>query len=89
MSEIEEAAREQLRNVVDTLTGALYQLVGIAASLPGPTEAESRLEEESPEPGSPTEVRTAIDCVLADHLRPAIESLAAVGLSQENSMDRR
>lgn len=80
MAEIQEEAREQLRNVVDTLTGALYQLVGIAASLPTSGEAENPLGEESPEPGSPAEVRTAIDCVLADHLRPAIESLAAVAL---------
>jgi hypothetical protein len=62
----ERAAKEEIRDVVRSLEALRFRLVGVRASLPAPTDEET-------DPAA--DLRTVIDCVLADSLGPAIRDL--------------
>lgn len=82
MSEPEEIAQEQLREVVRELEGARFRLLGVQASLPpAPMELVSFVEDE--EMDTRTEIRAVIQCVLDDFLGPAIRDLRKVGALPE------
>jgi hypothetical protein len=68
MSEI-QAARTELRDVVEELGGIERRLRGVAASLSGKGEPEAGNAAE--------EVRSVIECVLLDSIGPAIRDLRA------------
>lgn len=65
--------RRHLRRVLDQLEALRWQLIGIKLSLPEP--AERALEDVSDEWDAVTELRTVIECVLDDDLRPAFQDL--------------
>lgn len=65
--------RRHLRRVLDQMESLWWQLLGIKLSLPEPPE--KALEDMSDEWDAVTELRTVIECVLDDDLRPAFEDL--------------
>lgn len=74
MSEREDEAQARVRGVVEELRAIRLRLEEIAAGLPvSPREAMMLLGEE--EPDVVTELRSTIECVLADQIRPAIRDL--------------
>ena len=66
--------RRHLRRVLEQMEAIRWQLVGIKLSLTEPPE-ERVLEDVSDEWDAVTELRTVIECVLDDDLRPALEYL--------------
>jgi hypothetical protein len=70
MSDIESEAQVQLREVVRELRSIHYRLLGLIASLPSPQTPE---DEEAADAGS--WMRATLECVLVDHIRPAIQDL--------------
>jgi hypothetical protein len=76
VSEGEEAARAELRGIVEELDGLRARLVDLHGQLPVPAEESAMLAGEL-EMDFPTEVRSVIECVLNDSLQPAIRDLAA------------
>ena len=70
----EEAARVELRSIVDALDSIRARLVDLHARLPVPPEETAMLVGEI-EMDFSTEVRSVIECVLNDSLRPAIRDL--------------
>jgi len=72
--EIESAARAQLREIAAALETLRFQLLGVQASLP-PSPLEETPLLETDEMDTPTEIRTAIGCVLEDRIAPAIRDL--------------
>lgn len=85
MSEPEEIAQEQLREIVRELEATRFRLLGVQASLPlAPEELVRPLEMEVMD--TATQLRAVIQCVVDDFLRPAIRDLgAAARLGQESS----
>jgi hypothetical protein len=72
----EEAARAELRSVVEYLDAIRARLVDLHARLPvSPQETAMLLGEE--EMDFATEVRSVIECILHDMIQPAIRDLAA------------
>jgi hypothetical protein len=71
----EEAVRAALRGVVEDLDRIRGQLVDLHATLPVPPEEAAMLAGEM-EMDFATEVRSVIECILNDNLRPAIRALA-------------
>ena len=70
--------KRHLRRVLDQMESIRWQLTGIKLSLPEPPE--KALDDVSDEWDAVTELRTIIECVLDDDLRPAFEDLRkAVG----------
>jgi hypothetical protein len=65
--------RRHLRRVLDQVEAIRWQLIGIKLSLPEPPERA--LEDVSDDWDAVTELRTIIECVLDDDLRPAFEDL--------------
>lgn len=65
--------RRHLRRVLEQMEALWWQLIGIKLSLEPP--AERALEDVSDEWDAVTELRTVIECVLDDDLRPAFEDL--------------
>jgi hypothetical protein len=85
MLAVEAAAQAHLRDVVRALNALRYQLLGLAATLPDIDPGEPGEPEEPGEGEGPVDpaadLRTAIDCILADRILPAITELAgAAGL---------
>jgi hypothetical protein len=82
-------ARRHLHKVLDQLEAVRWQLLGIRQSLPEPTAERVRIADVSDEPDAVTELRTTIDCVLEDDLRPALQdlqdALASTGVKGEES----
>lgn len=75
-TDIEEAAREQLRAIareLETLGGKLREVYD---RLPVPPNVTGMLLEEE-EMDAATEMRSVIECVLEDCFRPAIRDLRA------------
>jgi hypothetical protein len=70
----ESTAREQLREIAAELETIRFRLLGVQASLP-PSSLEETPLLESDEMDAPTEIRTAIGCVLEDRIAPAIRAL--------------
>jgi hypothetical protein len=72
----EEAAREELRAIARELEEIGGRLDEIHDELPVPPNVTGMLLEEE-EMDAATEMRSAIECVLQDNLRPAIRDLRA------------
>lgn len=67
-----KAARKQLRTVAAELAALRDRLLGIAAGLPvAPRESINSQDDLD----APPEVRSLIECVLADRIEPAIREL--------------
>ena len=74
----EAAAREQLRRISRELEALRFRLLGVQASLPAsPLEHDPLHEDDAMDPA--TEIRTAIGCVLADRIDPALRDLQTAG----------
>jgi len=89
MSKHEGEAQEQLRQIARELRSVHYRLLGIVATLPAPPNEEpAPLEEEDLDDlDIATEIRSAVECVLADRIRPAIQGLLAAaeyGIEEED-----
>lgn len=76
MTEAEAAAQAELREVVEKLDGIRARLVDLHAKLPVPPQEGAMLLGEE-EMDVSTEVRSVIECVLADMIEPVIRDLAA------------
>ncbi len=77
----EEGARAELRAIVEELDRIRARLVDLHARLPvSPQETAMLVGEE--EMDFPTEVRSVIECVLNDNLRPGIRDLAVAASFQ-------
>ena len=72
----EAAAQVHLRDVIRALNALRYQLLGLAATLPDDRAGGAGgpgMPGEGEGPADPAaDLRTAIDCVLADRILPAI-----------------
>ncbi len=76
MTEAEAAAQAELRQAVEDLDAIRSRLATLHESLPeSPEEAAMLLGEE--EMDISAEVRSVIECVLADMIGPALRDLAA------------
>jgi len=76
VTEMEAAAQAELRQIVEELDTVRARLTEIHDRLPVPPEETAMLVGEQ-EMDVATEVRSVIECVLNDSLRPAIRDLAA------------
>ena len=76
MTEAEAAAQAELRGIVGDLDAIRARLEEIHARLPVPPEETAMLMGEQ-ELDVSTEIRSVIECVLTDSLRPTIRDLAA------------
>lgn len=76
MTEAEAAAQSELRGIAVELDAIRSRLVDLHARLPVPPQETAMLLGEE-EMDIATEVRSVIECVLADRLEPAIRDLAA------------
>ena len=76
MTETEAAAQAALREVVKVLSTVCLTLEGIHDSLPVPPQETAMLLGEE-DMDVATEVRSVIECVLHDSLRPVIRDLKA------------
>ena len=76
MTETEAFAQVELRQIVQELDTIRARLTEIHDRLPVPPEETAMLMGEQ-EMDVATEVRSVIECVLSDSLRPAIRDLAA------------
>ena len=74
MTEDEAAAQAQLREIVKGLSTYVLALEGVHHRLPVPPQEAAMHQGEMPM-NVALRVRTAIECVLHDQLRPAIEAL--------------
>jgi len=81
VSDVEEAARAELRAIVELLDGVRGRLEDLHGRLPVPVDEMAMLLGEA-EMDFPTEVRSVIECVLNDNLRPMIRDLAAAASYQ-------
>ena len=73
MTKAEAAAQDELREEVERLREVYGRLLGIAKRLPDPENVAMLLGEEDPDVA--TEVRSVIECSLADQIGPAIRDL--------------
>ncbi len=71
-------ARTEVRRIIEALESIRWRLLGVQLSLPEPIEEAVRLQEVADEMSPAAELRTVIQCVLDDSLRPAIEDLRGV-----------
>lgn len=77
----EEEARAELRAIVEDLDGIRARVVDLHARLPVPLE-EAAMHAGEVEMDFSTEVRSVIECILNDWLRPTIRDLAAAASYQ-------
>ncbi len=75
VTEAEAAAQAELRQVVEDLDAIRSRLAALHESLPVPPEETAMLLGEE-EMDISTEVRSVVECVLADRIAPAIRELA-------------
>lgn len=80
-SSVEEEWRTELRALVENLDGIRARLVDLHSRLPVPAEEAAMLAGEV-EMDFPTEVRSVIECILNDWLRPTIRDLAVAASYQ-------
>lgn len=73
MTKTEAAAQDELREAVERLKEVEGRLRGIVKELPAPENVAMLLGEEDPDVA--TEVRSVIECSLADQIGPAIRDL--------------
>jgi len=76
VTETEAAAQAALQQIVQELDNIRGRLTEIHERLPVPSEEAAMLEGQE-EMDIATEIRSVIECVLSDSLRPAIRDLAA------------
>ena len=81
------AIQEELREVLSDLKGIDRRLRAIHGRLPAPSDAEMEQEAEGEEDVS-TEIRSVIECVLADSLGPAIRDLETVSRYEVKGRDK-
>ena len=78
MTEAEAAAQAELRRIVDELDAIGSRLMDVHGRLPvPPKETAGGWGEDGGDAVPAAEIRSVIECVLADSLRPAIRDLAA------------
>jgi hypothetical protein len=77
MTREEAEAQAELRQVVEELKGIRARLRAIAGGLPVSPEELSMPMGEEEDPDVATEVRSIIECVLADQIGPAVRDLGA------------
>ena len=70
--------KRHLRRILDQLESVNWQLIGVKKSLPESLAERVRHEDMSDEMDAATELRTVIDCVLDDSIRPALQDLRGV-----------
>lgn len=87
MSDVENEARTQLREVVQELRSVHYRLLGLIASLPAPADPEGRQDDETADAGS--WMRATLECVLVDRIRPAIEDLETAAVDAFEAAEER
>ena len=75
-SELEAAVQDALEVLVEDLKKIDKRLVVLHGSVPAPSIAD-REEDNDEEIDVATEIRSVIDCVLTDSIRPAIRDLLA------------
>jgi len=68
-------AKRQLHRVHEQLEGIRWQLLGIRHSLPEPPTERVQKADLSDDLDAVMELRTTIDCVLEDDLKPALQDL--------------
>lgn len=76
MTREEERAQEEVRDAVEALKGVRSRLRNIVAALPRSPQEDS-MDAGEEEPDVATEVRSILECVLADQIEPAVRDLAA------------
>ncbi len=76
MTEAEAAAQAELRKIVEDLETIRSRLSDLHAKLPVPPQETAMLLGEE-EMDVATEVRSVVECILADCIEPAIRDLAA------------
>lgn len=69
--------KQHLARVLEQFEGGRWQLLGILHSLPEPVE-QSGLEDAADAVDPATDLRTTIECVLEDYIRPALRDLEDV-----------
>jgi hypothetical protein len=77
--DLEAAAQEELRQIVEELKSIQGRLKAIHQRLPAPADGETA-EDAGDGKDVSTEIRSVIECVLADSLGPAIRDLEAASL---------
>jgi hypothetical protein len=88
MTKAEAAAQTQLRAVARELSGIRYRLLGVVASLSGDLPAAvTGGEQDEQASDRVAEVRSVVECVLADDIRPAIDDL--LGAARYGSRQRK
>ena len=75
--------KKQIRRILDQMESVYWQLIGVK-SLPKSLAEQVRHEDMSDEMDAATELRTVIDCVLDDSIRPALRDLRGVLASTED-----
>ena len=81
------AIQEELREVLSDLKGIDRRLRAIHGRLPAPSDEEMETEVED-EADVSTEIRSVIECVLADSLGPAIRDLETVSRYEVKGRDK-
>jgi len=87
MSDVERAARTAIERIVEGLKACSDELAAVRSSLPA-SEREDVMYAGEEEWDFPTEVRSVIECVLADWLGPAIRDLrdaAVYGIAERDA----
>ena len=74
------AAQKEVAEMAKELSALRYRLKQIAANLPPPPAADNPATDLDGEPDVATELRSTLDCVIADCLTPAIDDLEAASL---------
>ena len=70
--------RKHLARVLAHFEAGRWQLLGILHSLPEPLVEQSALEDTADTIDPATDLRTTIECVLEDYIRPAVRDLRDV-----------
>jgi uncharacterized protein (UPF0335 family) len=79
ISDLETVAQDELQEIVDKLEDIERRLRAIHQRLPVPVDAETARDAEDGKDVA-TEIRSVIECVLADSLGPAVRDLRAASL---------
>ncbi len=83
-----EQAQAALAAVADALEEAERALGRILEELPRSAQEDAILEHGAPSDLA-TEIRSVVECALADNVRPAIEDLVAVAIVTESELLER
>jgi hypothetical protein len=76
----QSAAQKEVAEAAKELSALRYRLKKVLADLPPPPGANSPTTDLDGEPDVATELRSTLDCVIADCLNPAIADLEAASL---------